>query len=193
MSIYSKLTDTDLAALLTQSNRLAFAEIYDRYKGILFVHAYRRLANSEEAEDVIHDLFINLWNKREDLNIKNHMSGYLYTALRNRIFDVISRKKIESAYMASIDLNLVASAYITDHKVRESELAKIIEKEIAALPEKMREVFLLSRKQNLNHKEIAEKLGISEQTVSKQITRALRILRMRLGIVVYIIYIFKLH
>ena len=192
MSIYSEFTDTDLAALITQGNRLAFAEIYDRYKGALFVHATRRLSNHEEAEDVIHDLFMTLWNKREELNIRNQVAGYLYTALRNRIFDLISRKKIESDYMASMNYTIDESSLITDHKVRESELAKIIEREIAALPDKMRDVFLLSRKENLNHKEIAEKLGISEQTVSKQITNALRILRSKLGIVLYLIYIHKI-
>jgi len=191
MSIYSTCNDHELATLLSQGDRDAFAEIYDRYKGVLFVHACRRLNNQEEAEDVIHDLFATLWNKREELTISGQLSGYLYTAVRNRIFKMIGRKKIESAYMASIDTTVDASFFITDHKIRESELAKIIEKEIAALPEKMREIFILSRQQNLNHKQIAEKLGLSEQTVSKQITNALRILRMRLGIIVYLLYLFR--
>ncbi|EHQ26280.1 RNA polymerase sigma factor [Mucilaginibacter paludis] len=191
MSIYNEYTDQELAALLTQGNRLAFAEVYDRYKGVLFVHAFKRLNNQEEAEDVIHDLFATLWNKRDELNINSQLSGYLYTAVRNRIFKMINRKKIESEYMASLDTSIDQSNFITDHKVRESELAKLIEKEIDGLPSKMREVFILSRQQNLNHKQIAEKLGISEQTVSKQITNALKILRIRLGLVVYLLYLFK--
>lgn len=191
MSIYNESTDQELAALVTQGNRLAFAEVYDRYKGVLFVHAYKRLNNQEEAEDVIHDLFATLWNKRDELNINSQLSGYLYTSVRNRIFKMISRKKIESEYMASLDTTVDQSNFITDHKVRESELARLIEKEIDALPSKMREIFILSRQHNLNHKQIAEKLGISEQTVSKQITNALKILRMRLGLIIYFLYLLK--
>jgi RNA polymerase sigma-70 factor (ECF subfamily) len=77
--------------------------------------------------------------------------------------------------------------------VREKQLAAIIEREIAALPPKMREVFVLSRKEYLTHKEIAELLGISEQTVSKHVTNALKILRVKLGAVAYILLIIHMH
>lgn len=181
MSLYSIYSDQELASLLTRGDRIAFAEIYDRFKGLLFVHAYKRLNNQAEAEDVVHDLFSTLWNKREELIINTQLAGYLYTAVRNRIFKIIVHKQIESKYITSIQHSLNEGHNITDHLVRSKELAKIIEKEISALPPKMREIFILSRQQNLSHKEIAEKLSLSELTVSKQITNALKILRVRLG------------
>ncbi|MNL67317.1 RNA polymerase sigma factor [compost metagenome] len=70
-------------------------------------------------------------------------------------------------------------------------MTAMIEKEIAALPQKMREVFELSRKQNLSHKEIAEQLGISEQTVSKQVTNALKILKTKLGLMLYLVFLIR--
>lgn len=189
--IYKKNTDQELLTLITQGDRLAFGEVYERYKGVLFAHAYRRLSNQEEAEDVIHDLFTQLWNKRDALIIQTELSFYLYTAVRNRVFKIISRKKIESEYIASIDTTIVNSHLFTDHKVRERELALVIEREIAALPSKMREVFLLSRNEHLSHKEIADKLDISEKTVSRQISNALKILRTKLGLVLYLAFLLK--
>ncbi|WP_233260621.1 sigma-70 family RNA polymerase sigma factor [Pedobacter sp. HMWF019] len=80
----------------------------------------------------------------------------------------------------------------TDYPIREKQLQFVIDREIAGLPEKMREVFLMSRVSNLSHKEIAAQLGISEQTVSTQIKRALKILRSRLGLMLYLVLWFKL-
>lgn len=181
MTSYNEHSDQQLAFLLAEGNRSAFAEIYERYKGILFVHAYKRLNNQEEAEDIIHDLFAVLWNNRSQLQTSN-LAGYLYSSVRNRIFTLLNRKRLESAYLINTYGTLNETDYITDQSVRANELAKIIEQEISILPAKMREIFILSRQQNLNHKEIAHKLGISEQTVAKQITNALRILRIRLKI-----------
>jgi RNA polymerase sigma-70 factor (family 1) len=191
MSIVSALTDHELLQLLREDNQLAYAEIYDRYKGLLFIHAYKRLNNQEEAEDVIHDLFAVLWKKRAEITINTELAGYLYTAVRNRIFNIIAHKQIESDYFASIKYSISEGYCITDHLVRSNELAKIIEREIFALPPKMREVFILSRQKNLNHKEIAEKLNISEQTVSKQITNALKTLKDRLGLMAYLLFLIK--
>jgi RNA polymerase sigma factor (sigma-70 family) len=105
---------------------------------------------------------------------------------------MIGRKKVESQYVASIDTSVINSHLFTDYKVRESELALIIEREVAALPQKMPEVFLMSRNDHLSHKEIADKLGISETTVSRQISNALKILRTRLGLILYIAFLLRL-
>lgn len=191
MSVVNTLTDQELLQLLREDNQLAYAEIYDRYKGLLFIHAYKRLNNQEEAEDVIHDLFAVLWKKRAEITINTELASYLYTAVRNRVFNIIGHKKIESDYFTSIKHSINEGYCITDHRVRSNELVKIIEKEISALPPKMREIFILSRQENLNHKEIANKLNISEQTVSKQITNALKTLRTRLGLVVYLYFLMK--
>lgn len=79
----------------------------------------------------------------------------------------------------------------TDHRARENELRAYIEKEIQALPPKMRQIFEMSRKENLSYKEIAEKLDVSENNVSKQVNNALRVLRTKLGIVAYLLLIIR--
>ena len=189
MTSYITLPDNDLVAFLKDGDKAAFTEIYNRYKGLLYIHAYNRLRNQQEADDVVHELFASLWTKKDSLFLKTHLSGYLYQAVRNRVIDIISHQKVESAYMVSLQHFIDKSEAITDHLVRENELTALIEKEIGALTPKMREVFELSRKANLSHREIAVKLELSEMTVKKHVNNALKILRNRLGLLVYLLYI----
>ncbi|WP_259069256.1 RNA polymerase sigma factor [Mucilaginibacter sp. X4EP1] len=184
-------SDAELVDLLKSGDRAAYTEIYDRYILILLNHAYNKTRNREEAKDVVHEVFAKLWAKREDFNCHTNLSGYLYTAVRNNILNQAVHQTVLNKYMSSITqfINDAESYIITDHLVRERELSSIIEKEIANLPPKMRQVFELSRKQHFTHKEIAEQLDISEQTVSKHVTNALRILRVRLGVFVYLLWL----
>jgi len=191
MTAHSNLSDQELVSLLKGGDRLAFTQIYARYKYLLYAHAFKRLRNEEEAEDLIHDLFTTLWNRRETFELKSHLQGYLYTAVRNRIFKLLAHKDIESEYISSFQQVSEQVSNITDYLVRENQMTAMIEKEIAALPSKMREIFELSRKQNLSHKEIAEQLGISEQTVSKQVTNALKILKNKFGLLVYLAFLVR--
>lgn len=186
MSVYGALSDLELTDLLKQGDANAYTVIYNRYFDELYLHAYNRLRDKEDAQDVIHELFAGLWNKRDSLYIKSSLGAYLYTSVRNRIMDVISHQQVENKYVSSLQ-NFIQSGYcVTDHKVREQMLNALIEKGIAELPPKMREVFELSRKHIMSHKEIAEQLNISEQTVRKQVNNALKILRSKLGMTLFL-------
>ncbi|TSJ36411.1 RNA polymerase sigma-70 factor [Mucilaginibacter corticis] len=186
------ISDHDLVSLLQEGDENAYVEIYNRYKWLLHTHAYKKLGDRDAANDIVQDLFTSLWSKREDVFITTTLSAYLYTAVRNRVLNIIEHRTVETKHIDSL-LNY-ASGYVaaTDYLVREKQLAAIIEKEIAALPPKMREVFELSRKSHLTHREIAEKLDISEETVKKQVKNALKILRVRLGLLIYIVLITQL-
>ncbi|WP_431217566.1 sigma-70 family RNA polymerase sigma factor [Puia sp. P3] len=108
------------------------------------------------------------------------LSSYLYTSVRNRVLNRIEHKRVKDAYLFSIQRFMKEGESIIDEQLRVRELTALIEKEIAALPDKMREVFELSRREELSHKEIAEKLNISDKTVKKQVSNAIKILRNRL-------------
>ena len=181
MHAYQSFTDQTLLTLLKQGDKGAYTVIYDRYKNLLYNHAYKKLGDPEEVKDVLQELFTNLWNKRADIPVAMNLSGYLYAGIRNRVLNLLSHKEVENKYLTSIQRFTPEEDYSTDLAIREKELAGLIQKEIDQLPPKMREVFLLSRKENLSHQEIAGQLSISEQTVAKQVTNALRILRLRLG------------
>nr|WP_068888778.1 RNA polymerase sigma-70 factor [Pedobacter panaciterrae] len=188
----TKLTsasDQDLLLIFQSGDRAAYKEIFDRYDKLLFLYAYRKLQNTDDAQDVVQEVFINLWNNREHLKINTSLSNYLYGAVRNRALNVFRDKSIDDKCIASLQLLIDTETATTDYLIRSKDITLLIEKEISLLPPKMREVFELRRNAYLSNREIAEYLHISEHTVATHIKKALKVLRLRLGIIAYIILI----
>jgi len=190
--MYQNISDQELINLLQQEDRHAFTEIYDRYKNLLQRHAFKKLGDLDEVNDILQELFVNLWDKRVELLITTNLSGYLYSAMRNKILKRFAHKQVENKYVVSLQQFLNQADYCTELTIRENEMAAIIQKEIDHLPAKMREIFLLSRRDNLSHSEIAKKLSLAESTVSRQISNALKVLRFRLGSLFFLIFFIKL-
>lgn len=184
------ISDHELLLLLKVGDREAYEQIYHRYKFVLHNHAWNKTRNREESQDIIQEIFTMLWAKRETLDVNTNLSGYLYTSLRNYILNQIVHKEVQNKYITSIQSFVDQESVIADYLVREKQLKALIEKEIDALPPRMKEVFLLSRRENLSHKEIAELLGTTEQTVKKQMTNTLKVLRKKLGMLIYFYYFF---
>lgn len=194
MKDYSAIPDIDLLELLRAGDRSAFAEIYNRYKFVLHNHAWNKLRSKEDAQDLIHEVFSMVWEKRASLPINRNLSGYLYSCVQNQFLNKVVHQKVKDKYIDSIKHFSASGTVHTDHLVRERLLKKIIDKEIDELPARMKEVFLLSRRQHLSHREIAEIMGTTEQTVKKQMVYALRILKKKLGMVLFLVmYLFYPH
>jgi RNA polymerase sigma-70 factor (family 1) len=192
MASYSNLSDDELIQLLKESDHRAYTEIYHRYFYLIYTHAYKKLRDEEQAKDIVQDVFAALWFKRDSNLPNSNLAGYLYTAIRNKVFDLFAHQQVISKYIDSFQDFLTKQTSIpTDHLVRENDLKAYIEKEIQALPPKMRRIFEMSRKENLSHKEIAERLNVSENNVSKQVNNALRVLKTKLGMIVYIIFLIR--
>lgn len=189
MSKYRTYDDQQLLSLFKDGDQTAFAELYDRYKEILYHYAYRWLQDRETVKDVVQELFTTMWTKRETLQLSQSPSGYLYIAVRNGILRKISQDKRAKDYTASLQEYADRGENITDHRTRENQLREIIEKEISNLPEKMQEIFKLSRQGQLSHAEIAEQLGLSEHTVRTHIKRALKVLREKLGALLFLYFL----
>ncbi|TDQ78101.1 RNA polymerase sigma factor [Sphingobacterium yanglingense] len=183
MANYNRYTDQDLVTLLKQGDQYAYTEIYSRYIKLLYTFALKRLPNEQEVEDILHEIFMSLWNKRAELDESQPIAPYLYNAIRYQVLNIFSRKKITDRYLDSFNQFLLNEYQVdeTDHLIRHNELAALIENEIEALPKKMREVFNLSRKVGYSRKQIAEELGISEETVKSHMHHALKILKRKLG------------
>lgn len=190
MRSYQTLPDQDLFELVKLGNDTAFKTIYNRYFDAMYIHAYRKLNDREEARDVVQEVFANIWSKRTVLVLKISLQAYLYISIRNRILNIIAHKHVQSVHIQSLQHLINQGVCQTDYLVREKELRAIIEEEIAALPNKMQEIFEMSRSQYLSHKEIASALDLSEHTVKKQVNNALRILRTKLGILVLLAILF---
>lgn len=149
-----------------------FREQYSRL--CEFVNGYVRSA--EVARDIVQDLFLALWEKRGGGSAPELTTAYLFTAARNRALKHIRHRRVVEGYeeRAAVWPEQAPGA---DEEVRRRETAEAIEEAIAELPDRCREIFLLSRRQNMSYAEIATALGISVKTVEVQMWRALRRLR----------------
>ncbi|WP_316817230.1 RNA polymerase sigma-70 factor [Pedobacter nyackensis] len=185
---YNGLSDTELTDLLKSGDHAAYTEIYHRYWPVLFRHARKMLRDDDEATDVVQEVFATFWSKSAELIFTVSLSSYLYSATRNKIIDLVNRNKLKTNYLVSLQAFIDKGEFITDNAVREHELSNQIESEIARLPKKMRQIFELSRKQNLSYKQIADEIEISEGTVKKQISNAIKILKIKLGSLYFLFF-----
>ncbi|MDR6782655.1 RNA polymerase sigma-70 factor (ECF subfamily) [Pedobacter africanus] len=180
MNNYKGYSDRELAALLKEGDRLAYTEIFERYSRLLIAHAYRILGDQGEVSDLVQDVMLKLWEKRVLLNLNLPLSGYLFTAVRNRIFNAMSHHKVVGRYAESMIAYMEGTHIYSDEQFREKELMALLEKEIGALPDKMREVFILFKMEELSYKEIADRLGISDKTAKQQVYNAVKILKTKI-------------
>lgn len=169
--------DTDLWQLVRLNNFRAFDEVYCRYWSKMYHSAYKVLKNHEASEDIIQEVFANLWVKRKDTAIAS-LSSYLYGMVRFQVFNYLRDGNLSKAHLERV--NQISVVEHTEQVVNFNQLQEVYNKSIAALPERCREVFQLSRHENLSTKEIAIRLHISPKTVENQITKALKLLRIAL-------------
>ena len=178
------LLENKIIESLKKGNEKSFELIFKTYYSRLCTYAFNYTKQLEVAEDIVKDTFLNIWNKKEKLNIKSTLSGYLFRSVHNSCINYLKREKRKNTTLSfddlsNIDLKLkqpISTDYpLANILVKEME-AQIYE-QIEKLPKQCREIFVLSRFEDLPHKKIAEKLNISENTVKVQIYRALIKLR----------------
>jgi len=189
MEDYSRYSDSELVALFNADDDAAFKEIYQRFDKLLYIFAYRKIGDSDEAMDVVQDVFTGLLAKRGGFALNTSLSSYLYKSVLNRIFDIFRHQQTIKKYIAEGNHYIDVDTNETDYLIREKDIADIIDKEIAAMPPRMRQAYELKHKFKQSPQEIAEQMGISEHTVKVQLQRALKHLRGKLGIVIYVIFI----
>jgi len=159
----------------------AFAELYNSCWEKLFLYAVRILGDDNDAEDVVQDAFVSFWKYRKCAENIEHIDHYLLAIVRNNAVKVIRRNIETRNYLSSIKSFFDELASASDEAFMAKGLEQFFDAEIEKLPNKMREIFILSRKEQLSHKQIAERLGISNETVKKQIYNSLKTLRAKLN------------
>ncbi|MEO6287897.1 MAG: sigma-70 family RNA polymerase sigma factor [Dyadobacter sp.] len=170
------LTDEQLVIQLQESNKRAFEEIYDRYWYKLFCISYHQVGSREESEELVHDIFESLWNKRQETIIRN-LSTYLVIAMKYRITNFIKSQITWRKYQEYLILNKIHETYSTDEIVQFSDLSRAVDEVMGKLPEKTSRIFQLSRFENQSVKEIADELHMSEKAVEYHITKSLKALK----------------
>lgn len=178
---YSIFSDTELMALLQDNDERAFQEIYQRFFPVLYMHALKRIADAELVKDLLQDIFTSIWKNRKTLHIEQSVSAYIYAAVRFKVINIYQQQQHLTKYLDSLEDFMNREEPVqADFLVRQKDLSSLIEQEVAQLPPGMRRIFMMSRFEQLSHKEIASSLELSEQTVKTQVKKALRILRKRL-------------
>lgn len=175
---YKILSDELLVKLLRVGEQDAFEEIYRRYWQKLLRSAQFKLRSKETIEEILQDLFISLWEKREKVLIEN-LEAYLNTSLRYLIINQIKKQILQEKFVEySLKKNELTDD--VDESVAFNELSVAIEKAIEQLPEKTQQIFRLNRLEYKSVKEIAVLLETPERTVEYHITQALKALRIHL-------------
>jgi len=174
--------DDILLNLLKEDNREAFDVIYMRYWEQLYFYLVKAIRDTAEAEDILQEVFVSLWKRRGNLHHIDSLYTYLYSCVRYGGFRYIRQEMKKDRFHQSWQALFTDREELLERQLAANELALLVNREIDNLPLKMREVFLLSRKEDLSYKEIAHKLNISDKTVKKQISNALKYLHLKLNV-----------
>lgn len=168
-------TDKQLLRAIAHGEHVALELIYTRYWQRLFMVAYNVLKNKSACEDIVQETFVQIWQRRQKLDIQTSLEAYLFSMIRYSVFRYIKKEQAHSQVFENLEerLHSITPEDIVVEKSIRSQLAVVVN----SLPEKCREVYILSREEHLTHHEIANRLNISTKTVENQITIALKKIR----------------
>lgn len=177
---YSTYNDEEVFLLVKQGDSEAFEEVFRRFWQELLDAAYRRVKSQETAMELVQSLLVNLYLKRETIVLRTSLRNYLHISLKNKVLNTIRAELVRSNYQQHMLADNNRHEPDAAAMLQLKELQEQIDASYAGMPEKCREVFYLSRKEHLSYQDIAQRLGISVNTVEKHMVKALKILRSRL-------------
>lgn len=173
--------DKLLVAQLKNGNERAFEKLYEKYSGGIYGFSLKLLKSTDFAEEVVQDVFLKVWNTRNDLDVNLNFKSFIYTIAKNQSLNILKR--------AANDLNLRDQLLYTQETFSTSTKDNLLNKEyenvkrnaINSLSSGRRRIFLMLREEGLSYEEIAKNLGISVNTVKTQMKTALKIIRKHLS------------
>ncbi|MDR6783335.1 RNA polymerase sigma-70 factor (family 1) [Pedobacter africanus] len=172
MREYSSHSDQELICLLKDGNQRAFKMLYDRYWEKLIHYAAHKTGDLMEGENAVQEVFVSLWNRREQLDITTDLSRYLTVSVKYRVIKILNKQRTqrihEQTSLESCDLLDDSTQQYLDLE----ELRNWLEENICKLPEQSALIFRMSKEQGLSHKEISEKTGLSEKAVNSHLVRS---------------------
>jgi RNA polymerase sigma-70 factor (family 1) len=166
---------TSQAELLGGEDVEAFRRLFDTYFEKLYRYALRYLRSAEEANDLVHDVFLQMWRHRQRIGLERDLRTYLYATTRNHALDRLKRRKVEDRFLEREQGSVPQEG--ADAELESRELAATIQRAIDTLPPRQREVLRLRWQQHLTYEEIAKALNISPKTVAIHLSRGLQHLR----------------
>jgi len=194
LDVHTTYDDATLLSLMKTGDAQAFRAIYERFWEGLFAYVYNRLQEKEISQEVVQEVFLSLWTKRESIHITTSLAAYLYGASKNGLLNSIRSAKVRKTYAANLAVFMTNQH---DHSNEEwqdlRDLEDAIEESLAQLPEKCQAIFRMSRQQHIPIQNIATRLNLSTKTVENYLTQALRHLRTSLGDYLTLLFGFILY
>lgn len=176
---YKVFDDERLLTLLKSGDGAALEEIYKRYSETVFLAAFRKVRSKEVAEELVQNIFISLWAKREQAQIAK-LEAYLHTAVRYQVIDYIRSKILRERYSQFAREQHSLDETASESRLLLQELSIAIDNTIKKLPQKTQEIFRLSRYEHRSVKEIAQYMNLSEKAVQYHVTQSLKFMRLHL-------------
>jgi RNA polymerase sigma-70 factor (ECF subfamily) len=181
MKDFIKYSDEELIQEIKADNMFAFDVLYKKYCKKVYKFGYSILKSPEESENLMQDVFLNLWVNRHQIQKDSSVKSYVFTITYNSAISVIRKKAKESQFVEYLKSLQEISEEPVNVRLEYTELANTLDGIINALPPRQKEVYLLQRVEGLKYSEIAERLNISVNTIENHMSRALKTIREKLG------------
>ncbi len=165
---------------IQQGNIKEFERVFRNYYSSLCNFAYQFIRDMDSAEEIVQDLFYNYWKKRDKIQITTSLKAYLYQATKNKCLKHIEHNRVKDRYSKEMVIQRNDMEFEASVELETAELNHIIESTLNQLPERCKQIFMLSRFEGLKYQEIAEKLSISIKTVEANMGKALKLFRDKL-------------
>ena len=173
--------ELSLAQRVREGDEAAFEQIFRAYYARLVSFACTKLGSQALAEEMVQEVFLQIWTRRGQWVVERSLAAYVFRAVRNRVLNARRSIRLEVAYAATAACEMeIETSEPCDGRLRDAEIGAALAHALALLPERPRQVFLLSRRQGLSYAEIADVLGIAVKTVEMHMGRALAQLRVSL-------------
>ena len=177
MKPYGNFSDSELAQKIRNSEKAAYQELFERYAPRIYQFSVSYLKNSPDAEELVQEVFLKIWEKRETLDQSKNIKAYIFKIAVNTIYDFIRRENIENSFNDFARENFEKDSNPTWHAIIFEEMMTRLTHLVSRLPEQQRNVFYLSKDEGLSNDEIAEKLNLSKRTVENHLYRAVSFLK----------------
>lgn len=180
--------DAVLLEQIAQGSEAAFNLLFEKYWDRSYVEAYKRLKNSDDAKDIVQEIFAHIWTNRQLLNIKN-LPAYLHIAVRNRVIKLMTRQKPVHPFFSVLD-NIPEKYSLADSNLLWKEFFSAYEALLQSLPPKRRVIFRMRYQDGLSTKDISGQLGIKRKTIQNQLGKAIDTLKVSLLRIFIIVFIY---
>ena len=178
---------------LKEGDARSFDFLFSKYYKDLVLFCNVFLKDQNHSEDIVQDIFVRLWENRENLRIDSSLKGYLMTSAKNNCFEALKHQDVVRNHQDYVMYRNDVMDYDTEHYLLYTELNERLQEAMQKLPEDMRIIFEMNRFKNLKYREIAEKLNVSVRTVENKISKTLELLRKQLHVFYDLILLFIIN